>query len=72
MDDPILCCLLGVCCPPLQRREKLVRHFEALGIDAAGSERAADDLIARFDVLLATGFGAMLKQVRAHGKGHKD
>lgn len=66
--DPILCCILGVCCPPLQRRQKLINHFLSLHIDAAGAERAADDLLARVDALLSTGLGAMLKQVHAHGK----
>ena len=70
--DPILCCVLGICCPPLQRRQTVVAHYVTMGLGVADAERCADDLIGRVDRCLATGLGAMLKQVVAHGKGQKE
>lgn len=60
--------MLGICCPPLERRKKLIDHFVSLNLGAADAERVADDLLARVDALLSTGLGAMLKQVHASHK----
>lgn len=62
------CCLLQLCCPPLQRREKTIAHYESMGFDRTQSERLADDTITRFDELLSTPFGALLKEAVKHGK----
>lgn len=39
-----------------------------MGFDRTQSERLADDTITRFDELLSTPFGALLKEAVKHGK----
>lgn len=69
--EELFCCLAGICCPPALRRQKAIKHYVSLGLNAAEAERVADDTLARIDAFLATGMGAMLKQVFAHGQSHK-
>lgn len=66
--DPILCCLLGICCPPLERRDKMIAHFESLGLNETQAEAVANDVIARVDTFMQTELSTMLKQI---AKGHK-
>lgn len=54
-----LCCLLQLCCDPLQRRAKLLDYYTSKGIDASLAERLTDDLLAVFYQLLATPLGKL-------------
>lgn len=69
--DPYLCCLLGICCPPLERREKAIAYYQGKGADAALAEILADDLIAHVDAFLETPLGVMVKAFVAHTHAHK-
>ena len=63
--DPITCCLAGLCCPPLERRQKVAAHYRSLGADEALSFVLADDAIKRFD---ESPFGLLVKAMH---KAHK-
>lgn len=69
--DPITCCLLGICCPPLMRRKKITAYIASFGVNEAASEKLADDLIAKVDALMATTFGSFLKQVALAAMKHE-
>lgn len=46
--DPIVCCLLGICCPPEAQRAALAAYFQKFaGLDAAQAQAASAAL---FDV----------------------
>lgn len=70
--DPLLCCALGLCCPPLMRRRKITAYIASFGIAPDVSEKLADDLIAKVDGLLNTTFGGMVKQVVLASMTHSD
>lgn len=43
------CCILGICCPPAQAREKLITELQRVsGYDRDGCEKQADFLLERF------------------------
>lgn len=65
--DPVICCLLGICCPPATRREKVAEYLTQFGIEKSIALDAADDLIARID---QSHLGAFLKGVVAAVKEH--
>lgn len=58
------CCLLLICCSPLERRAKVLDYYASKGVDASLAERMTDDLIAVFDQLLATPLGKLLQEGR--------
>ncbi len=68
--DEYICCLLGICCPQAERRERVVNQMALLGADAATAERIADDLIARIDDLL-TG-GNIVAMIAKAAREHKE
>lgn len=49
------CCLLGVCCPPQERRDALVAKLSecigGLNTDEEKAEAAADWIVARYDLV---------------------
>lgn len=65
--DPIICCLLGVCCPPVQRQERVQAYLIGHGIQADAADVAAKDLIDKFD---ASSLGKMLHDVAEHARKH--
>lgn len=68
MDDPILCCLAGVCCPPLKRSETIAAYIADLtGADEAHSRMLADDLIRKFD---ESSLGALIKSIAENARQH--
>lgn len=48
--DPITCCLLGICCPPLQQQEAIQKLFIKEGLDEAAAAKAAEVVMANFDL----------------------
>lgn len=58
--DPVICCLLGICCPPAERRQKVGRYVLRFVKDKAVAQAVADDLIARID---RSHLGTFLKNV---------
>ena len=64
--DPITCCLLGICCPPLQRVQRITTYIASFGVADESAQKIAHDLIAKVDVLMGTPFGMFVKQVLAH------
>lgn len=66
--DPFICCLLGICCPPAERRQKVVKHLVGFGIDEAAATNVADDLIARID---QSHFGALIEYIVRAARGEK-
>lgn len=67
--DPITCCLLGICCPPAQRRKTLAAHFESMGTAPELSQVLADDLVTRFDALLS---GNLVAAIAHAARQHKE
>jgi hypothetical protein len=64
--DPLLCCLAGICCPPLVRRQKMIAHYQEMGFDLPQSEKLATDIILLVDALMAKSPAALLKAAAAH------
>lgn len=60
------CCLLGICCPPAERRQMMIQHYLDKGADAALAEILADDLIERVEAFLKTPLGVMVRAFVAH------
>jgi hypothetical protein len=49
--DPIICCALGICCPPGRQHEALAELLGTqAGLDVAQSDKVAAWLIATFDL----------------------
>ena len=47
---PDLCCLLGLCCPPAERRIKIAAWLAMMtGVSAQASATHADTMIAQLD-----------------------
>lgn len=65
-----ICCLLQICCNFLERRQKLVAHYEGLGLKREYAEVCADDTITRVDAFLETWVGRILKALVEHA--HKE
>lgn len=61
-----VCCLLGICCPPLVREKKAIEHFMAKGLDEASAVIAAHELLVAMDALLASNLGALLAEAAKH------
>jgi hypothetical protein len=70
--DPVLCCLLGLCCPPLMRRKKITNYIMSFGMAPDASEKLADDLIAKTDALMNTTIGGLFKQIILASMTHSD
>ena len=70
--DPFICCLLGICCPPLMRRRRVAAYITTFGIAQEASEKLADDLIAKADSFMGTTIGGMMKQVVLASMAHSD
>lgn len=62
--DPI-CCLLGICCPPAERRTKVIAYFVTLGATEDAAAAIADDLIKRLDSSVV---GSFVRYVKEHKK----
>lgn len=67
--DPIICCLLEICCSPLQQQEKLASHFETLGASPDAAREIAKDLVGRFTGLLK---GPFLANLIDAARKHRD
>jgi hypothetical protein len=56
MSNGHVCCILGVCCPPAERKEALARELRGLLTDWGGelaigaSQYMAAELLAKFDI----------------------
>lgn len=52
MGDPLINCVLAVCCPPLSKNQHdaLTRLLVADGVDANSAESCAKVILARFDL----------------------
>lgn len=46
---PEFCCVIGLCCPPAQRRTKIAAWFTSMGVSAEDALTHADDMILRID-----------------------
>lgn len=66
--DPVICCLLGICCPPAERRIKVAKHFAGHGVEERTALALADDLIARID---QSHLGSFLSAVVKAARGEK-
>lgn len=49
MDDPILCCLLEICCSPLRAMAALTKYLESRGLPEEAATLAATVMIESFD-----------------------
>lgn len=63
-----MCCLLQICCPPLQRRRTITEYFVSKGASAEMAEALAEDLIVRFDSVFT---GNLIAQVAEAARGHR-
>jgi len=62
---------MQLCCDFATRRKKVIAHYKTFGVADDVAEKLADDAIERFDALLATGFGDLLKHAAEHAKKDK-
>lgn len=69
--DPVICCLLGICCPPSSEEQRatlenfLVQHFEG---DEEKAKAACDEAFEHF----AKGTEKLLECVKKHEKKDKE
>lgn len=63
--DPIICCALGICCPPLRQQEEALGRLmkEQLGIDDNG--KVAAWMLATFDLMPKGSTGDLKKAMAA-------
>lgn len=57
-----ICCLLGLCCPPEARQERVCQWFVSMGAHEKSAEAIAKGLIAALD---ASALGGFLKAIAA-------
>lgn len=57
------CCLLGLCCPPLERQERVTKWFCSWGAEEASAAVIARELIKALD---DSPLGHFLKSVAKH------
>ena len=48
--DELICCLLGICCNPLQQQEAIKKLFIKEGLDDKAAAKAAEVVMANFDL----------------------
>ena len=66
--DPA-CCFFGICCPPLERRQRMTEYFVKLGADEKVAAAIAEDLIAKID---SSPIGQMVKFVVEEARSERD
>jgi hypothetical protein len=57
-----ICCLLGLCCPPAERLQRVTAWFASWGADQTSAGTIARELIAAID---AHPLGAFMKSLAA-------
>jgi hypothetical protein len=60
-----ICCLLGLCCPPAQRQQRVVETLVSWGCDADCASDVAKNMIKALD---DSPLGAFLKWATKHGE----
>lgn len=58
-----ICCLLGLCCPPAQRQDRVAAMLVRMGCDVSCSSKVAQGLIEAID---NSALGHFLKAVVKH------
>lgn len=50
MGDPVVCCILGICCPPAKQEDAYAEYLIAEGVSKADAKKAAKATLERFDL----------------------
>lgn len=70
MGDPVVCCILGICCPPAKQRTAFVRYLaDRVGLSDKDAESTADVILADFDLVEKGTLNAFIESVNKHSRG---
>lgn len=71
MSNSVICCLLEICCAPVQAREKLAAKLaDDFGIPSDKAKRAADWLLDTFDFAPAGSLTQFKAAIAAQAREH--
>ena len=70
--DPLLCCAMGLCCPPFsaEQEKALTRVLVREGVDANSAGDAAAAILKHF-ALAPKSMAPVIAEIAAAAKGHK-
>ena len=67
--DPITCCLLGICCPPEKQQQAIADLFKKEGLDEHAAAKAAEVVMAHFDLAPAGSLLLLKEGIKRAVKG---